>query len=87
MLGSIGMPELIVILVIALMVFGPKRLPELGKSLGLTINEFKKGANALRDSVEAEIERDNHRQQSTAPAAPVPPLPPVAQPDTEARHS
>jgi sec-independent protein translocase protein TatA len=86
MLGSIGMPELIVILVIALMVFGPKRLPELGKSLGQTINEFKKGANALRDSVEAEIERDNQRQQSTAPAAPVPPLPPVSQPGTEARH-
>ena len=86
MLGSIGMPELIVILVIALMVFGPKRLPELGKSLGQTINEFKKGANALRDSVEAEIERDNQSQQSTAPAAPVPPLPPVSQPGTEARH-
>jgi sec-independent protein translocase protein TatA len=86
MLGSIGMPELIVILVIALMVFGPKRLPELGKSLGQTINEFKKGANALRDSVEAEIERDNQRQQSTSPAAPVPPLPPVSQPGTEARH-
>jgi sec-independent protein translocase protein TatA len=84
MLGSVGMPELIVILVIALMVFGPKRLPELGRSLGQTINEFKKGANALRDSVEAEIERDNQRQQSTAAAAPVPP---VSQPGTEARKA
>jgi len=83
MLGSIGMPELLVILVIALMVFGPKRLPELGKSLGQTLNEFKKGANALRDSVEAEIERDNQRQQSPAQA---PPVPPVSQPGTEAHN-
>lgn len=79
MLGSIGMPELIVILVIALMVFGPKRLPELGKSLGQTLNEFKKGANALRDSVEADIERDNQRQQSPPATTQVP------QPGTEPR--
>ena len=78
MLGSIGMPELLVILFIALIVFGPRRLPELGKSLGQTIKEFKKGANALRDSVEAEIERDNQLQQQ-------PPVVPVHQPDTQAR--
>lgn len=80
MLGSLGMPELLVILVIALMVFGPKRLPELGRSLGQTLNEFKKGANALRDSVEAEIERDNQRQ-----APPQAPAPPAAQTGTESR--
>lgn len=79
MLGSVGMPELLVILVIALIVFGPRRLPELGRSLGQTINEFKKGANALRDSVEAEIDRDNQRQQPPAAA-------PVNQPDTHARN-
>ena len=43
MFGSIGMPELVIILVIALIIFGPRKLPELGKSLGKSINEFKKG--------------------------------------------
>jgi sec-independent protein translocase protein TatA len=81
MLGSLGMPELIVILVIALMVFGPKRLPELGRSIGQTLNEFKKGTNALRDSVEAEIERDNQRQQTASTAAPA-----TTQPETQARN-
>ena len=40
MFGSIGMPELVIILVIALIIFGPRKLPELGKSLGKSINEF-----------------------------------------------
>jgi sec-independent protein translocase protein TatA len=79
MLGSVGMPELHVIFVIALIVFGPKRLPELGRSLGQTINEFKKGASALRDKVDEEIERDNQRQQA-------PPAIQVNQPDTHARN-
>ena len=74
MFGSLGMPELLVILVIALMVFGPRRLPELGRSLGQTLNEFKKGANALRESVEAEIEQDNQRHAAaTSTTAPAPP--------------
>jgi sec-independent protein translocase protein TatA len=42
MLGSIGMPELILIFVVALLVFGPKKLPEIGKSLGKGLAEFKK---------------------------------------------
>ena len=77
MLGSVGMPELVVILVIALIVFGPRRLPELGRSLGQTLNEFKRGANALRESVEAEI--DQEQRQQAAPAA-APATPPGTEP-------
>ena len=39
--GNIGLPEILVVLVIALIIFGPKRLPELGKSLGKGIREFR----------------------------------------------
>ena len=55
MFGSIGMPELVIILVIALIIFGPRKLPELGKSLGRSIGEFKRASNELRSTLEEEI--------------------------------
>lgn len=45
--GSIGIPGLILILIIALVVFGPKKLPEIGKAAGQTIREFRKSAGDL----------------------------------------
>lgn len=45
MFGSLGAPELIVIFIVALVVFGPSKLPELGKSLGEAIRGFKKSVN------------------------------------------
>jgi sec-independent protein translocase protein TatA len=45
MFGSLGMPELIVIFIVALIVFGPSKLPDLGKSLGEAIRGFKKAIN------------------------------------------
>ena len=69
-MGPIGMPELIVILVIALIIFGPRKLPELGRSLGKSINEFKKASNELVNSFEEEVRVD---QQRTAAAAATPP--------------
>ena len=51
MFGSLGMPELIVIFVIALVVFGPRKLPELGRSLGRGIAEFKKATNEVSSEI------------------------------------
>jgi len=52
---NLGMPEILFILVLALLIFGPKKLPELGKSLGKGLSEFKKATNELRDSLQEEI--------------------------------
>ncbi|UOQ42775.1 twin-arginine translocase TatA/TatE family subunit [Halobacillus salinarum] len=55
MLSSIGIPGLILITVIALVIFGPKKLPEIGKAAGQTLKEFKKSARDLTGDVNNEI--------------------------------
>src|ERR687887_1367855 len=79
-IGSIGMPELIIILVIALIIFGPRKLPELGRSLGRSINEFKKASNELRSTLEEEIRVEEQKDRVSGAAAATPPAatpPPV----------
>ena len=66
MFGSIGMPELIIILVIALIIFGPRKLPELGRSLGKSIGEFKRASNELRNTLEEEIRVEERKEQAAA---------------------
>ncbi len=70
MFGSIGMPELIVIFVIALLVFGPRKLPDLGRSLGRTLAEFRKASNELRSTLEEEIRLEEPRQPAATPVPP-----------------
>ena len=56
---GIGMPELIVILVIALIVIGPNKLPEIAKSLGKGLNEFKKAADDFQHNLQNETKDPN----------------------------
>ena len=71
-IGSIGLPELMIILVIALIIFGPRKLPELGRSLGRSLSEFKRASNELKNTLDEEIrledERSAERQRPPAPA-------------------
>jgi sec-independent protein translocase protein TatA len=91
MFGSIGMPELIIILVIALIIFGPRKLPELGKSLGKSINEFKRASADLQNTLEQEIKlEEQHKDRPATPTPPPPgpqPGPTVDEPTTVARDT
>ena len=58
MFGGIGMPELIVIFVIALLVFGPKRLPDVGKSIGEAIKGFRKSMSEPDKPPAEELEKE-----------------------------
>ena len=72
MFGPIGMPEMIIILVIALIIFGPRKLPELGRSLGKSLAEFKKASTELRSTLEEEIRNEEQRPTAEAPKADAP---------------
>ncbi|CAM3896653.1 twin-arginine translocase TatA/TatE family subunit [Mesobacillus zeae] len=56
MLSNIGVPGLILILVLALIIFGPKKLPEIGRAFGQTLREFKKSTRELTSDVMEEFE-------------------------------
>ncbi len=79
-MGPIGMPEMVVIAVIALIIFGPRKLPELGKSLGKSIAEFKRASNELKNTLEDEIRTEE--LQEARKSAQVPP--PSAAPSSTA---
>ncbi|MGE5245928.1 MAG: twin-arginine translocase TatA/TatE family subunit [Betaproteobacteria bacterium] len=81
------MPELIVIFIIALIIFGPRKLPELGRSLGKSIAEFKKASNELRNTLEEEIRLEEQKQtleaSRAAAAAPAQAAAPTPAPPAE----
>jgi len=94
---NIGMPELIVILVIALIVLGPKRLPELARSLGKSLNEFRRASSDLRREFldvqeEARVDPSPRAGEvpketpAPAPAGPQPAASPAAPPAANPRE-
>jgi sec-independent protein translocase protein TatA len=84
-MGPLGFPELIVIFIVALIIFGPRKLPELGRSLGKSLNEFKRASNDLRSTLDEEIRQDERKQAAPAPTAPaIGPYEPAAMPASPA---
>jgi TatA/E family protein of Tat protein translocase len=85
-MGPIGFPELLLILVLALLLFGPRKLPEIGRSVGKALGQFKQASDDLKRTLNAEVALE---EGSAAPAssasAPVSPLKPV--PGAEPRRS
>jgi TatA/E family protein of Tat protein translocase len=69
--GSLGLPEILFILLLALLLFGPRRLPEIGRTIGKGLSEFRRATNDLKRSIETEIELEE------APRRPAP-VPPTA---------
>lgn len=61
---GLGVPELIIILVIALIIFGPKKLPEIGKSLGQGIREFRKSTSALETQIQEEEKKSSEEPKA-----------------------
>ena len=74
MFGPLGLPELIIIAIIALFVVGPRKLPELMRSLGKSLAEFKRASNDLKNTLDEEIRLEETREQRP-PAHPVVPVP------------
>ena len=70
MFENIGGSELLVILLVVLIFFGPKKMPEMGKNIGKGIREFKKAMRDIQDDVE------NSLKEPAAPPPPPPPAPP-----------
>lgn len=62
MFGSLGVPELILIFAVALIVFGPRRLPEIGRTLGKALGEFKRATDELKNTIEREVHVEELRQ-------------------------
>lgn len=61
-MGSLGMQEIVIIFVLALLIFGPRKLPELGKTLGKGLAEFKKASNELKQTWEEEVRLDKEKE-------------------------
>jgi len=61
-MGSLGMQEIIIIFVLALIIFGPRKLPELGKSLGKGLAEFKKASSELKQTWEDEVRLEKEKE-------------------------
>lgn len=84
MFGPLGFPELIFILVLALLIFGPKRLPEIGRTIGRGMAEFRKASTDLKRTINSELALDEPAAPPVRPWS-EPAAPPLVPANTAAR--
>jgi sec-independent protein translocase protein TatA len=70
MFGSLGVSEILLIMVVALIVFGPRKLPEIGRTLGKALAEFRKATDDLKNTIEREVRIDELKQIESSMAIP-----------------
>lgn len=81
---NMGVPELLIILAVALIVFGPRKLPEIGKTLGKALGEFRRATDDLKNTIEREVRIEELKQigpsimpfETVSRSEPLPPLEP-----------
>lgn len=85
MFGSLGFTEIAFILVLALLLFGPKRLPEIGRTIGKGLAEFRRASNELRRTLESEVALEENEAKRRPPA--ISPARPAAAPTVGATEA
>jgi TatA/E family protein of Tat protein translocase len=70
MFGSLGLPELIMIFAVILIVFGPRRIPEIGRTLGKALAEFRKATDDLKGTIEREVRLEELKKITPSVMAP-----------------
>ena len=78
MFGTLGGPEILLLVVLALIVFGPRKLPEIGKSMGRMLAEFRRASNDFKRTIEDEVEAEKMREAMAEEPPATPSLPPAA---------
>jgi TatA/E family protein of Tat protein translocase len=68
MFGSLGVPEILLIFVVVLIVFGPRRIPEIGRMLGKALGEFRKATDDIKNTIEREVRLEELKQIAPASA-------------------
>jgi sec-independent protein translocase protein TatA len=71
MFGSLGFPELLLIFGVALLIFGPKKMPEIGRSVGKALGEFRRATNDLKSTLEEEVRMEERKGSLTVVNEPV----------------
>ncbi|HLG14704.1 MAG TPA: twin-arginine translocase TatA/TatE family subunit [Blastocatellia bacterium] len=69
-MGNLGWPEIVIILVLALIIFGPRKLPELGKTLGQSLAQFRRASEDFKRTWEEEVEVEKQRIEAPPAASP-----------------